>query len=387
MLKVMDGDELDISLFKKSLEERRKHIDTVLDLFKQNPLPISAFATWTGIEYREAFEFLTTRPDIGIRCLLRDANEPSGAAPSGIHLNNKSFVLDQSAVLTIENLELWEQLTGFQLVVMRSVADLFESHAEKLEDDRSKGTMMLSDSDQLCLHELSDEERKSRVSQASTLMENIHKYCRIEESLAAASVDGELRKAFSDVHAYPSLDSIAHAHSDSSFVLWTDEMFMQAVARNDFKIHSVGTQFIIQHLRATRTISHEELATFTAKLLGWHYNPIEWNADVAFAAARLSNWDADFQPFKEVLRLFGSNHWRLRDKCQMALALFVRVYRSNANDFSETHLLLRVMDAIGESKAADLIRSDAPAACMPYKEMLDSISLSLDVWKKKWRGR
>jgi hypothetical protein len=45
------------------------------------------------------------------------------------------------------------------------------------------------------------------------------------------------------------------------------------------------------------------------------------------------------------------------------------------------------MDAIGESKAADLIRSDAPAACMPYKAMLDSISLSLDVWQEKWLDR
>jgi Tfp pilus assembly protein PilF len=44
MLKVMEGDEVDVSLFKRSLEERRKHIDTVLDLFRQNPLPVSALA-------------------------------------------------------------------------------------------------------------------------------------------------------------------------------------------------------------------------------------------------------------------------------------------------------------------------------------------------------
>jgi hypothetical protein len=45
------------------------------------------------------------------------------------------------------------------------------------------------------------------------------------------------------------------------------------------------------------------------------------------------------------------------------------------------------MDAIGESKAAGLIRSDAPAACMPYKAMLDSISMSLNIWQEKWLGR
>lgn len=387
MLKVINGDELDISLFKKSLEERRKHIDFAVDLFKHNPLPISALATWLGIEYREAFEFLTTNPDIGIRCSQRDANGPRSIKTSELDDKSKSLVLDQSAVLTIENLELWEHLTRFQLVVMRSVADLFESHLEELEDDRSEGTMMLSDSDQLILHEPSDEERKGRVSRATALVENIRKNCRIEESLAAATVNGELREAFGHVDAYPSLDSIAYAQSGANLVLWTDEIFMQAVARNDFKISSIGVQFMLQHLRSTETITHGQHDTITAKLLGWHYNPIEWNADVAFAAARLSNWDADIQPFKEVLLQFQGHHWKLRDKCQMALSLFVKVYRSNANKFSETHLLLRVMDAIGESKAADLIGLDAPATCMPNEAMLGSISMSLKIWREKWLGR
>jgi tetratricopeptide (TPR) repeat protein len=387
MLKVMDGDELDVSLFKKSLEERRKHIDTILDLFKQNPLPISAFATWLGIEYRDAFEFLSTKPDIGIRCSQMELNGSSRETPKVFDLNSKSLVLDQSAVLTIENLDLWKHLGSVQLVIMRSVTDLFESHIEELEHDRSKGTMGLSDDGQLFLHEPSDEERQSWVSRAQALMKNIRKHCRIEESLAAASVDGELRSSFDDVHAYSSLDSIAYTHSDPKLLLWTDEMIMQAVARNDFKFESIGVQDILNCLRAKGAISHYELDTFTAKILGSHYNPVEWNSDVAFAAAKLSKWDADCQPFKEVLRQFSGNHWKLRNKCQMALELFVKVYRSNANDFSETHLLLRVMDAIGERKAADLIRSDAFVACMPNQAMLDSISLSLDIWQERWFGK
>jgi hypothetical protein len=387
MLKVMDGDELDVSLFKKSLEERRKHIDTILDLFKQNPLPISAFATWLGIEYRDAFEFLSTKPDIGIRCSQMELNGSSRETPKVFDLNSKSLVLDQSAVLTIENLDLWKHLGSVQLVIMRSVTDLFESHIEELEHNRSKGTMGLSDDGQLFLHQPSDEERQSWVSRAQALMKNIRKHCRIEESLAAASVDSELRSSFDDVHAYSSLDSIAYTHSDPKLLLWTDEMFMQAVARNDFKFESIGVQDILNYLRTNGVISHHELDTLTAKILGSHYNPVAWNSDVAFAAAKLSNWDADCQPFKEVLRQFSGNHWKLRQKCQMALNLFVKVYRSNANDFSETHLLLRVMDAIGESKAADLIRYDAIAACMPNQAMLDSISLSLDIWRERWLGK
>jgi hypothetical protein len=158
---------------------------------------------------------------------------------------------------------------------------------------------------------------------------------------------------------YPSLDSIAYAHSDPKLLLWTDEMFMHAVARNDFTLESIGVQDILQHLRTSGAISHDELDTLNAKLLGWHYNPIRWNVDVAFAAAKLSNWDATGWPFTGVIRQFESNHWKLREKCRSALGLFIKVYRSNANHFNETHLLLRVMDAIGESKAADLIRSDA----------------------------
>ena len=387
MLKVMDGDEFDISLFKKSVHERREHIDTVLDLFKQNPLPISALATWVGIEYREAFEFLTTNPDIGILCSSRDLDQPSGSAAGEIDIKNKSLILDQSAIITIENLEIWENLTSFQLVVMRSVADLFESHLEQLKEDRSIGTIMISKNGQLILHEPSAQEREIKVSRANTLIENIRKNCRIEDSLAAASVNGVLRDAFDHVHAYASLESIAYAKSDSNVVLWTDEMFMQAVARNDFNIKSIGIQFMLQHLRSTGTISHGRHDKFTAKLLGWHYNPIEWNADVAFAAARLSSWDADIQPFKEVLRQFKGNHLPLLAKCEIALNLFIKIYRSDASRFLETSLFLNVMKAIGRGISASIIRSEAPAACYPDQKMLNSITRSMDIWEQGWLGR
>ena len=387
MLKVMDGDELDISLFKRSLEERRKHIDTVLDLFRQNPLPISALATWIGIDYREAFEFLTTKPEIGIRCSLRNINEHGSSTTTEMDLQSKSLVLDQSAVLTIENLSLWEHLKGFQLVVMRSVADLFESHVEELQDDRSKGTMMLSDNDQLVFHEPSDEEIKGRVSRASTLMENIRKNCRIEESLAAASVNGELRTAFGDVHAYPSLDSIAFAHSDPNVVIWTDEMFMQAVSRNDFKIESIGVQIVLEHLRSSGKISYGESDTFTAKLLGWHYNPIEWNPDVALAAAKLAEWDATRYPFNAVLRELRNRAWSLVEKCKFTSDLLLKVYYSSASNVQESSILVHVMDAIDETRAVGLIKQTLQAHFVADDAMRGSMEISFRIWSEKHRDK
>jgi ribosomal protein L31E len=387
MLKVMDGDDLDISLFKKSLEERRKHIDFAVDLFKHNPLPISALATWLGIEYREAFEFLTTNPDIGIRCSQIDANRPRSITTSEIDHKSNSLVLDQSAVLTIENLELWEHLKSFQLVVMRSVADLFESHLEELEDDRSKGTMMLSDNDQLILHEPSDEERKGRVSRATTLVENIRKNCRIEESLAAASVNGELREAFGHVDAYQSLDSIAYAHSDANLVLWTDEIFMQAVARNDFKISSMGVQSILRYLRANGVKSHSEIDTLTAKLLGWHYNPIEWNPDVAFAAAKLAEWDASRWPFTAVLKELRSRAWSLVEKCKFTSDLLLKVYYSSASNVQESSMLVHVMDAINETRAVEFIKQTLQAHFAADQTMRKSMEISFLIWSEKHREK
>jgi hypothetical protein len=387
MLTVMDGDELNVSMFKKSLGERRKHVDFVVDLFKQNPLPVSALATWIGIEYREAFEYLSTNPEIGIRCCLTDMVDTDLSAPKKVELKNKKLVLDQSALLTIENLDIWSYLKNFQLVVMRSVSDVFESHVEELEKDRSKGTMGISDEGRLFLHESSVEEKQKRVAQARLLTSNIHKHCRIEESLAAASVTRDLREAFDKVGAFPSLDSIAYSKGDANLLLWTDEVFMHAVARNDFNLVTISVQDFLKHLRESIAISNETMDTLNANLLGRLYNPIEWNPDVAFAAARLSNWESDRQPFKEVLRQFGSKHWSLREKCDWALKLFIKIYRSKASDLRETQLLLGIMNAIGDRRAADLIRSDAYRACFPDEDMLESIRVSLDVWREGWLGK
>jgi len=387
MMQVLDGEELNLSPIKKSLEQRRKHCESVFALFRDQPLPIAALASWLGIGFYDAHGVLSSMPDIGIRTGFNpDPTEANGFTPTPL-ASGQHLLLDPSAVVTIEKLSLWKSLVGYPLVVTRSVLDYFAAEVESLEGSRAEGTLTLTNSDQVAFREITEREMEERADVARTVVQNIQTHCEVVGSMSVASVDQHLREAFDRAGAFPVLDSMAVAASEPKYLLWSDEAFVQATAYLDLKAKSTEVQHVLAQLRASGKITHSQLDDSVAKLMGWNYNPIAWNADVAFAAARLSDWEPANWPLKSVIEQFHKNHWTLRKKCDLALNLFVKVYRSNASKIRETPLLLAVMDAIGVRQAADMIRENAYDACLPNQKMLNSMRVSLDIWKEKWIGK
>jgi tetratricopeptide (TPR) repeat protein len=382
MMHVLDGDELNLSPIQKSLEQRREHCELVIALFRDEPLPISALASWLGIGFYDAHSVLSSMHDIGIRASF-DPAAGKGFTPRPLP-RGQHLLLDPSAVVTIEKLSLWGSLRAYPLVVTRSVLDNFAREVEDLEGSLSEGTLTLGASGQVAFQEISKDEHDDRISVARKLVEHIEQNCEIVDSMSVASVGNKLRETFDRAGAFPVLDSLAVAADESKYQLWSDEAFVQATSYMDFQLTATGIQHVLAQLRMDGAITHSELDECVAKLMGWNYMPIAWDADAAFAAARLSDWDPDRWPFNAIIAQFRKNHWTLRAKCSTALALFIRVFRSNAGSIRETRLLLAVMNAIGVGKAADHIHADALYACRPDQKLLDSIRVSLTVWRKEW---
>ncbi|MBB3204904.1 tetratricopeptide (TPR) repeat protein [Rhodopirellula rubra] len=387
MMHALDGDELNLSPIKKSLEQRREHCESVFATFRNQPLPVATLASWLGIGFYDAHGVLCSKPEIGIRTGFQaDPSQANGFVAKPLQ-DGQCLLLDPSAVVIIEKLDLWKSLSKFPLVVTRSVSDYFASEVEDLEASRSEGTLTLTESGKVAFQDIPEGEKEERLYVARTLLKNIETNCTVVDSMSVASVDPALREVYDRGGAFPILDCIAVAASDPKYLLWSDEAFVQATAHFDFKEPSTGIQHVLAQLRTNGTITHSRLDESVAKLMGWNYNPIAWNADVAFAAARLSNWEPANWPFTSVIEQFRKSHWTLSAKCHTALGLFVKIYRSNASEIRQTPLLLAVMDAIGVENAADIIRENAPEACFPDEELLRSIIVSLHVWKRNWLGK
>ncbi|QDS92471.1 hypothetical protein FF011L_12140 [Roseimaritima multifibrata] len=387
MLRVLDGEDMDLSPIRRSLEERRKHCESILALFRNHPLPISALAEWLGIGFYDAHEVLASMPDIGIRASFDLVKLQGKELATNSFTQNQHLVLDLSAVITIEKLGLWKSLRTYQLVATRSVFEHFRLEAENLSVNRSTGTLTLAESGQVAFQEISEGESHTRIEVANGIVDNIKQHCTVVDSFAAASVALDLREAFDDVGAFPVLDSMAVADNVEGYLLWSDEAFVQTTALHDFELPSIGVQKVLAQLRKDGAITPLQRDEFVAKLMGWNYTPMLWDSYVALAAARLSNWEPTKWPFTSIIEQFGKNSWTLRAKCKLALRLFIKLYSATGGNVSETQLLLAVMNAIGVSTAADLIRADAFEASRPNQEMLDSITVSLNVWKGGWLGR
>jgi hypothetical protein len=229
-------------------------------------------------------------------------------------------------------------------------------------------------------------EVEARIATAKSIVQNISDHCEKVESMAAAAANRDMREMFNNIDAYSLLDTLAIASENPEYLLWSDEALMQATVYFDFGRPSISSQHVIEQLRADGALSWVSTDECQAKLVGWHYRPAHYNASIAFAAARLSNWDPTLTPFKTFVDEFSRPHWSVQKKCDMALELFVKTFRSQAGGFGDTTIFLAVMNAIGAGRAASTIRGAAPAACMPDREVLQAIRIALKVWEEDWLG-
>lgn len=379
--------EFDISPIVQSLEERRKYVDQILEEFKRLPASMAFLAKWLGLSYFETFESLTALPEIGIRCCL---GRNSGLADALAKLRtSRKLVLDLSAIFTFDKLQLWEQLDEYELIVARSTVDELSIWKRELSENglKSGGTTHLNESGQLRLIEFSEAEIKEREQQATSLLDRVQRDFEIRESKTMPAVP-EAREHYEELEATPLLETILLAHEDNETTLVADDVYAHWAATTDYALPGIWTQVLLDELERSHKIARGVYVDCIAKLIGWNFGPIQWNAEFAYAGCRLAEGNVNKWPFAAVVRQFRNEQNSLRQRCRIAVELFFKMYwNEDVSQFLHTSIIHAVLNALDTKQAVDLIREDASERFTPYEKMYRDLNLNLQIWEQKHLGR
>lgn len=386
LIKMEQEGEFDISPIVQSLEERRKYVDQVLEEFKRLPASIAFLAKWLGLSYFEAFESLTALPEIGIRCCL-GRNAKLASAVQRLR-TRKKLILDLSTIFTLDKLRLWEKLADYELIVARSTVDELSVWQRDLGDNglRSGGTTYLNDEGHLRLIEFSEREVSERQSHATRLLKRLQDDFEIRESTTMPAVP-EAREQYEELEAIPLLETILLANEDKDSTLVADDVYVHWAASTDYKLSGIWSQLLLDELERSGNLEHRDFVDCNAKLIGWNFGPVQWNAEYAYAGCRLANGNVLLPPLDSVIRQFRNTQSSLRQRCSIAVEFFFKMYwHEDVSKFLHTSIIHAVLNAFGTRKAADLIREDARERFTPYENMYNDLVLNLQIWEQNYMG-
>jgi len=91
--------EFDLSSVQAAVKDRNARIRTIVEFYKENPIPLHVLSTSLGVSVLETLEFLSTQADMRIRCCYGNEQERMQAL-SALE-NAQEIVVDLSALATL----------------------------------------------------------------------------------------------------------------------------------------------------------------------------------------------------------------------------------------------------------------------------------------------
>ena len=300
VVRVGTGDQFDPSPILKTLEDRRKHVEWLDDIYRTQGMPFAAYAELCGRDEFEAWVHLVSDPTLGIRSGDGSGLVAGVAAARGY----RTLVLDLTALLTLERLGLLDllRLRPGRCVVSRSTFERTERLAELAAEQVDRGgSTALAEGGRLTLTESAPDQRRRQADAQAALRDAVRDSCRITPCPQAAALDPKRRDEVVGALGRHNLHSMLLA-SAAGAALWTDDSVLAAFAQADFRAGRVGTQAVLAAFVADGAISQGDYDRAVAKLVGWHYQGVEFNERTLIAAAEVAHWRMDERPARQVLQ-------------------------------------------------------------------------------------
>jgi tetratricopeptide (TPR) repeat protein len=381
LIHVGSGDVFDPTPIIRSLQDRKRQIEVLDETYRTQPLPLDAYTRLAGTTELEVWVHLASKPDLGIRCFNGRRDEMA----TGLELAKqcKTVVADLTAILTLARLDLLclLQSSTRSVVVAQTTFDRLQQLAEEAASEpREGGSVLLDDNGQLARIEITPEQRERHRAFLASMRDAVRNHCVIRPCLKTAELEPPRREQLVRTLGRHNLDSILLA-SESDAVLWTDDLILAIVGRTDFRCQSVWMQATLIVLQQEGTISQQEYNRAIAKLLGWHYHGVMWNADTLLAAAEIAEWRMDRWPVPQVMRGLGDREANFLDRIRIAAEAIRTVWRLDLSSLRKQSFLFAVLAGI---RSISLVRRLLQAIPMIFSvdvhsafEVADCISVWL----------
>jgi hypothetical protein len=360
MVRVVTGDLFDPTPFVKGLQDRRRRIEQLDDLYRAHPIPFRTYAQWGGADELAAWEHLSSSSRLGIRCCSGQREEFREA--SEFLRTRRTIVLDATALHTLARLRLLSVLgtPGWTFVVSQATYDRYRDLAESGEvDDRERGTMMLRDDGGLAIIERSPEYQAEYAAFLSSIPEAVRLHCKIRPCPAAAALSPKKRSELDQVLGRRNLESMMLA-GEAGAVLWTDDLIVGFIARSDFQASRVWTQVVLHEFVQQQAMSPPAFEQATARLVGWHYNATQMSAATLVAAGEIAEWNCTRWPVPQVMEPLGNVDLPVVNRLSMAAMAIRAVWQREDTGDARQGFLLAVLSGIRSVRNVQRLLAHVP---------------------------
>jgi tetratricopeptide (TPR) repeat protein len=380
LVHVGSGDDFDPTPIIRSLEDRRRLIETLNNLYRTWPMPLHMYAELAGVDETVVWEHLASRQDLGIRCFNGQRDE----LRAGLDLvrQSKTIVVDLTALLTLAHLGLLRALRNEErlVVVAQTTFDRLQHLAEEAQDEGNEsGSVLLAEDGQLARIEITAEQRECHREFLASMRDAVREHCQIRPCPRTAELNPQRRQQLIESFGRHNLDSMLLA-SGPDTVLWTDDLILGTFGRTDFQVSRVWAQVVLFVLQQEGTISRQEYEHAVAKLIGWHYQGVVWNAETLIAAAEMAEWQMQNWPVPQALSGLGNREAHSLARIVIAAEAIRAVWRLDLDPLQKQAFLFAVLAGI---RSVSLVRQLQQAIPMIFS--VDVLSASeavnyISVW-------
>lgn len=385
MVHVGSGDVFDPSPIIQSLEERKHYFEKLDEAYRTGPMPFSMYVRLAGRDEIEAWDHLAADPNLGIRCAGSDTHELRMAME--LVKESKTIVVDVSALISLARLDLLSLLGHSKsCVVGQSTYEHIQHLVDAANDDSdSAGSVALANDGKLALIEMTAEQRDNRSAFITGIRDAIQKVCELRPCLKSLTLDPVRRDRVVEAVGRRQLDSILLADEPET-VLWTDDLYLGVLGRTDFQIRHVWTQAVLFVLRQQDLISQKEFDLAVAKLVGWHYQGIEFNEETLVAAAEIAEWQMDRWPVPMILRALGNGKGGPVAKLRIAAQSIRSVWRRAIPEHARHGFLFALLDTINSVRLVKRLHQVIPEVFSVDVFSADEVRDCIAVWLRKPTG-
>lgn len=380
-VRVGDEDNFDPTVIIESLKGRKEHVEKCVDLYRDHPCSLYLFAESIGLHEMAAIKSLASIPRGFVKCCQTSPQEFAHLVKSG--LPKDTIVLSMSTIITLTLLDGWKHLDFRKRYLVsqltsETVDDWIHDQTEE-QTQEGGGAVSLDESNQLVLHEATDEEREARLEELHRMRSMLDQHCDVESSQAVAELDPEKRDNYKKLVGLHNVESMSVA-KDHDAVLWTDDVIVGYIGTADFGVPSTWTQLALKCFAESGSISPEDFDLVTAKLASWSYGQIIWNPATIIAAGIEADWKTDSWPFFQCIALIENSDLHISAKVSIVVEFLQCLRRSDCIEMKQGAVIYAILDALGSAAAVrwilrrvdHIFRIDIPSA--------NFVRLVLDYW-------
>jgi len=325
---------------RDTLTKASKHVQDVVELYRNNRLPLPTFAKLLGKDLYQVWLNLIADPDLTL--LSSDGTEQESQGFQRILTAGTGFLVEPLTLFTLSHLGLLDRLTrlGDVHIAQRSLDQLHELQARRRTTDRQTGVMGMVEGE-VFIQDITPEEAartNSALNAATSWAEKHVKVVGLTEPLSKND------KKWAKLLGAPGLATMITARQ-RGFALLTDDKTFGDIAKQNYGIPSVNTQAVLFRLLTLGAISQHDYDSAVLKLFEAGYTLTHVNDDHLFTIISEEQFQLT-ERVKRALRAFEPVTIALIPACAAVAALLRRIHLETIPDQMRERLVFYMLDTL-----------------------------------------